>query len=173
MLKNNWKVHIFFFKWSHGSSKTFLQGQVIIGYAILSLFVRVYSKGAVFAVVFTFLCLCLFLFFQLFLFKLLWRRVYSEEQPGDAATALFIKQLSEEDAGQYRWFFSSLKKIRKVKVRNKTICGRKMQANTGGSFLLPNQRKKEKNYINRRRKEQISEEDTIGLEDQVQAVHFF
>ena len=29
-------------------------------------------------------------------------RVYSEEQPGDAATALFIKQLSEEDAGQYR-----------------------------------------------------------------------
>ena len=49
---------------------------------------------------------------------------------------------------------------RKVKVRNKTICGRKMQANTGGSFLLLNQRKKEKNYINRRRKEQISEEDT-------------
>ena len=35
-----------------------------------------------------------------------------------------------------------------------------MQANTGGSFLLPNQRKKEKKYINRRRKEQISEEDT-------------
>jgi len=29
-------------------------------------------------------------------------RVYSEEQPGDAATALFIKKLSEEDAGAYR-----------------------------------------------------------------------
>lgn len=29
-------------------------------------------------------------------------RVYSEEQPGDAATALFIKKLSEEDAGEYR-----------------------------------------------------------------------
>jgi len=29
-------------------------------------------------------------------------RVYSEEQPGDAATALFIKKLSEEDAGNYR-----------------------------------------------------------------------
>ena len=29
-------------------------------------------------------------------------RIYSEEQPGDAATALFIKKLSEEDAGEYR-----------------------------------------------------------------------
>ncbi len=29
-------------------------------------------------------------------------RVYSEEQPGDAATALFIKKLDEEDAGEYR-----------------------------------------------------------------------
>ena len=28
--------------------------------------------------------------------------MYSEEQPGDAATALFIKKLSEEDAGEYR-----------------------------------------------------------------------
>ena len=33
-----------------------------------------------------------------------------------------------------------------------------MLANTSGSFLLPSQRKK-KNYIKRRRKEQISEED--------------
>ena len=38
-------------------------------------------------------------------------------------------------------------------------CPRRMPANTGGSFLLPTQRKK-KNYIKRRRKEQISEEDT-------------
>ena len=29
-------------------------------------------------------------------------RIYSEEQPGEAATALFIKQLSEEDGGNYR-----------------------------------------------------------------------
>ena len=29
-------------------------------------------------------------------------RIYSEEQPGDAATALFIKKLTEEDAGDYR-----------------------------------------------------------------------
>ena len=44
------------------------------------------------------------------LVKFIWRcylqyfntRVYSEEQPGDAATALFIKKLSEEDAGEYR-----------------------------------------------------------------------
>ena len=28
--------------------------------------------------------------------------MYSEEQPGDAATALFIKNLSEEDQGKYR-----------------------------------------------------------------------
>ena len=50
-----------------------------------------------------------FLFLSMFCFfggwkglKILLARVYSEEQPGDAATALFIKQLSEEDAGQYR-----------------------------------------------------------------------
>jgi hypothetical protein len=29
-------------------------------------------------------------------------RVYSEEQPGEAATALFIKQVSSQDAGRYR-----------------------------------------------------------------------
>ena len=27
-------------------------------------------------------------------------RIYSEEQPGDAATALFIKKLTEEDADE-------------------------------------------------------------------------
>ena len=36
------------------------------------------------------------------MFKTLCFRVYSEEQPGDAATALFIKNLSEEDQGNYR-----------------------------------------------------------------------
>ncbi len=30
-------------------------------------------------------------------------RVYSEEQPGEAATALFIKQVSSQDAGLYRY----------------------------------------------------------------------
>jgi hypothetical protein len=29
--------------------------------------------------------------------------VYSEEQPGEAATALFIKQVSSQDAGLYRY----------------------------------------------------------------------
>ena len=29
-------------------------------------------------------------------------RVYTEEQPGDAAVMLFIKDLREEDSGQYR-----------------------------------------------------------------------
>ena len=29
-------------------------------------------------------------------------RVYTEEQPGDAAVMLFIKDLREDDSGQYR-----------------------------------------------------------------------
>ena len=30
------------------------------------------------------------------------RRIYSEEQPGEAATALFIKRVTEADGGDYR-----------------------------------------------------------------------
>ena len=109
MLKNNWKVHIFFFKWSHGSSKTFLQGQVIIGFAILSLFVRVYSKGVLFlffVFVFTFLCLCLFLFFQLFFWNFF-------------NTGCILRSSQETPP---RLFSSN-------------SCPRRMPANTGGSFL--------------------------------------
>ena len=35
-------------------------------------------------------------------FNIHYYRIYSEEQPGDAANALFIKHLSEDDAGIYR-----------------------------------------------------------------------
>jgi hypothetical protein len=38
-------------------------------------------------------------------------RVYSEEQPGEAATALFIKQVSSQDAGLYRYSRSPVRML--------------------------------------------------------------